>query len=169
MRAEREEVGVLADDGHLVAAEELDRDKALPLAEIQLDRLQEARQVGDAEDLLRLVAPDVCQHLAVFRTQQLERATPESAMPLAQGDQPLGPRIDRVRVSLLRLDVHRFVVVLGVSDHGQVKALPVGAGEARVAVGAPLHRGAHPVAVTEKDVVAHADLVAVVEDGCARE
>ena len=33
-----------------------------------------------------------------------------------------------------------------------------------VAVGAPLHRRAHAVAVAEVDVVAHADLVAVVED-----
>src|SRR5438552_6936284 len=105
MRAQREEVGVVTDHRHLVAAEELDGDESLPLAEIQLDRLQEPRQVGDAEDLLRLIAPDVRQHLAVFRAEQLEGTAAESAMSLAQGDEPLGPRIDRVRVSLLRLDV----------------------------------------------------------------
>ena len=85
-------------------------------------------------------------------------------MPLAQRDQPLHPREQRMRVALLRLDVDGLVVVFGVGDDRQVQALPVGAGEARVAVRAPLHRRAHAVAVAEEDVVAHADLVAVVED-----
>ena len=40
-------------------------------------------------------------------------------------------------------------------------------GEAGVAVGVPLHGRADAVAVAEVDVVAHADLVAVVEDGRA--
>ena len=47
---------------------------------------------------------------------------------------------------------------------GKVKLLRVGAREPGVAVGAPLHGGAHAVAVAEVDVVAHADLVAVVDD-----
>ena len=56
-----------------------------------------------------------------------------------------------------------FVVVLGIDDDRQNQPLRVGAGEAGVAVAAPLHRRAHAVAVAEEDVVAHADLVAVVE------
>ena len=52
---------------------------------------------------------------------------------------------------------------------GRVEPLRVGAGEAGVAVGAPLHRRAHAVAVAEVDVVAHADLVAVVDDRRARQ
>ena len=67
-------------------------------------------------------------------------------------------------VGLLRLDVDRLVVVLGVDDRRQVQLLRIGAREAGVAIGAPLHRRAHAVAVAEVDVVAHADLVAVVED-----
>src|SRR5690606_5433709 len=41
--------------------------------------------------------------------------------------------------------------------------------EAAVLVGAPLHGGADAVAVAEEGVVAHPDLVAVVEDGAAGE
>ena len=62
-----------------------------------------------------------------------------------------------------------LVVVLGVDDHRQVQPLRVGPREAGVAVGAPLHRRAHAVAVAEVDVVAHADLVAVVDDRRARQ
>ena len=42
-----------------------------------------------------------------------------------------------------------------------------GAGEAGVSVSVPLHRGAHTVAVAQIDVVAHADLIAVINDGSA--
>src|SRR5919112_2076589 len=43
----------------------------------------------------------------------------------------------------------------------QVEPARVGGGEAGVAVRGPLHRGTDTIAVTEPDVVAHADLVAV--------
>src|SRR5438270_392628 len=89
--AEGQEVRRLADDRHLVAAEELHRHQALPLAEVQLDRLQEPRKVGDAQDLLRLVAADVREPLAVLGPQQLERAAAKRAVALAQRDQALGP------------------------------------------------------------------------------
>jgi hypothetical protein len=80
-----------------------------------------------------------------------------------QRDEPLGPPQERGGVALLRLDVDRLVVVLGVHHHRQVELLGVGLGEAGVAVRAPLHGGAHAVAVAQVDVVPHADLVAVVE------
>ena len=50
---------------------------------------------------------------------------------------------------------------------GKESLAGIGGGEAGVAVGVPLHGGADAVAVAEVDVVAHADLVAVVEDGGA--
>ena len=125
MRAHGQEVRVVTDDRHLVAAEELDRHEALPLAEVELNRLQEPREVGDAQDFLGFVLADVSQHFPVLRTQQFERASAERAVPLAQRDEPLGPRIDGVRVALLCLDVDRFVVVLRICDHGQVEALAV--------------------------------------------
>ena len=87
----------------------------------------------------------------------------------AQVDQPLHPPQQRVRVGLLDLDVDRLVVVLGVGDHRQVQLLAVRRREAGVAVAAPLHRRAHAVAVAEVDVVAHPDLVAVVDDRRARQ
>ncbi|GAX59041.1 hypothetical protein SO3561_10618 [Streptomyces olivochromogenes] len=62
------------------------------------------------------------------------------------------------------LDVRHLVAVDGVHDRGQEQPAGIRRGEARVAVGCPLHRGAHRVPVAEPDVVAHADLVAVVED-----
>src|SRR5205823_5736887 len=46
----------------------------------------------------------------------------------------------------------------------QKKTRRIGLAEPAVAVGRPLHRRAHAVAVAEIDVVAHADLVAVVEN-----
>ena len=46
---------------------------------------------------------------------------------------------------------------------GSTSARRIGAREAAVAVGRPLHRRAHAVAVAEMDVVAHADLVAVID------
>jgi hypothetical protein len=69
-----------------------------------------------------------------------------------------------VRVALLGLDVDRLVVVLGVDDDRQVEPLRVGGREAGVAVGTPLHRRADAVAIAQEDVVAHAQLVAVVEE-----
>jgi hypothetical protein len=87
---------------------------------------------------------------------------------LAQRDEPLHPPQERTRVVLLGLDVDRLVVVLGIDHHRQDQALRVRAREAGVAIGAPLHGRAHAVAVAEEDVVAHGDLVAVVDDGRAR-
>ncbi|GAQ77536.1 hypothetical protein T45_09355 [Streptomyces turgidiscabies] len=66
-------------------------------------------------------------------------------------------------------DVGDLVAVDGVHDRGQDEASGVAGGEAGVAVGGPLHGGADGVAVAEPDVVAHADLVAVVEDRRAGE
>ena len=169
MRAEGEEVRRLADDRQLGRPEQLDGDHAFPLRQVKLHHLQESGEVGDAEDLLGLVASDERQHLAVLRPQELERAAAERPMALPQGDEALHPRKQRVLVLRLRLDVDALVVVLGVGDDRQVEPLPVGAREARVAVGAPLHRRAHTVAIAEEDVVAHSDLVAVVEDRCPRQ
>ncbi len=60
-------------------------------------------------------------------------------------------------------------MVLGVDDDRQVELLRVRAREAGVAVGAPLHRRSDAVSVAKVDVVAHAELVAVVDDRRARE
>ena len=64
----------------------------------------------------------------------------------------------------LRLDVDRLVAVDRVHDHRRIEPRRIAAREAAVAVRRPLHRRAHAVAVAEIDVVAHADLVAVIDD-----
>src|SRR5439155_759840 len=96
------------------------------------------------------------------RITTFSAGTPRSPAPARE--QPFVEPEQRVRVILLALDVERLVVVLRVDDRRQVELLRVGLGEAGVAVGGPLHRGADAVAVAEVKVVAHADLVAVVQD-----
>ena len=86
-------------------------------------------------------------------------------MALPQGDQALHPPQQRVRVVLLRLDVEGFVMILRINDNGEIEPLGIGAGKPRVAIPAPLHGRAHPVAVAQIHIVPHADLVAVVDDG----
>ena len=88
-------------------------------------------------------------------------------MALAQRDRRLHPPEQRARIRLLHLDVHRFVAVLGIDDDRQDQPLRVRAGKAAVSIGAPLHGRAYTVAIAEVGVVAHADLVAVVDDGRA--
>ena len=66
-------------------------------------------------------------------------------------------------VAFLRFDVDSLIMVLVINDYREDQALRVAGGEAGVAVTAPLHRRAHSVAVTQIDIIAHSNLVAVVE------
>ena len=72
-------------------------------------------------------------------------------------------------VVALILDVDGLVAILWVAYHGQEKPLRVGVAKASVAVARPLHGRAHSVAVPEVDIVAHPDLVTVVDDRYARQ
>jgi hypothetical protein len=101
--------------------------------------------------------------------EHLEAAGAEHRLLLAGCDHLLHPVQQRARVAELRLHVHRLVAVHRIHQRGQVELGEVGAREPAVAVGGPLHGGAHAVAVAQVDVVAHPDLVAVVHDGAARE
>ena len=60
-------------------------------------------------------------------------------------------------------------MVVGVDDHGEVELLRIRVRELGASTRPPLHRRSHAVAVTEVDVVAHAQLVAVVDDRGARQ
>ena len=164
VRSQGEEVGQLADGGKLGAADHLHRHPALELAEIQFRRLDKARQVGHDEQHVRPPAAQVDEHLAVLRPQELDRAPAKGPVLAAQGDHPLHEVQQRRRVALLGLDVDRGIAVHRIHVHRQVETGRIGAGEAGVAVHGPLHGRAHGVAVAQEDVVAHADLVAVVED-----
>ncbi len=162
--AQGEQVGQLADLRERRAPEQLGGHDAAELRQVELDVLDEAREVGDHQDPLAVVAADERQDAVVVGLEELDRAPAEGLVALAQGDHPAHPPELRVGVRLLGLDVDRLVVVLGVDDHRQVELVRVGVREAGVSVRAPLHRGAHAVPVAQVVVVAHADLVAVVDD-----
>ena len=98
-----------------------------------------------------------------------ERAAAEDLARFADRDQPLGPAQQRGEAARLRFDVDRLVAVDRVHDHRRVEPRRIAAGEAAVAIGRPLHGRAHAVAIAEIDIVAHADLVAVIDDRRAGE
>jgi hypothetical protein len=84
-------------------------------------------------------------------------------MRLAHSEHPPGPVQQGVLVAVLRLDIDRGEPVDRVHDRWQHEIFRIGARESAIAVGRPLHRRAHTVAVAQMDVVAHADLVAVID------
>ncbi len=169
VRSEGEQVGQLADGGESRLAEQLQRLGALESREVELDVLREARQVGDDQHRVVAVAAQVGEHAAVLGVQELQVAAAEQVVAAAQREHPPHPPQQRPAVLGLGLDVDRLVVELGVDDRRQEELLRVGTREAGVAVAGPLHRRAHAVAVAEVDVVAHPDLVAVVDERRARQ
>ena len=162
---QRQQVGQFADGRECSAAEQFHRHARLELREIQFDRLRRAREVDDAEDLLVFPFAHEGEDLAVARLEELQGAAAEGAVVLAHGDEALGPVEQGGRVAALRLDVVGLVAVDRIHDRRQEQPLRIGLGEAGIAVGAPLHWRAHAVAVAQVNVVAHADFVAVVQDG----
>ena len=150
--------------------EHLHRHVALERREVELGGLRRARDVRDAEDDVLVAAPDVREHLAVRHREELHRAAPERLEELAERDGVPHPVEQRRRVARLRLHVHRLVAVDGIRDRRGCRA---GSGRRRekpaLRSGGPLHRRPHAVAVVQVDVVAHADLVAVVDDRRAGE
>ncbi len=72
-----------------------------------------------------------------------------------------------MRVAFLDFDVDRLKAIHRVHDRWQHQAGRVGARKAAVAVNRPLHGRANTVPVAQVDVIAHADLVAVIQRRCA--
>ena len=142
--------------------------RSLQRGEVEFGRLRRARQVGDAKDDLVLVLPHIGQHRAIGRADEGHGAAAEGQRGLAHRDQPLGRAQQRGQAARLRLDVDGLIAIDGVHDGRRIEPRRIGAGEAAVAVRRPLHRRAHAIAVAEIDVVAHADLVAVIDDRRAR-
>ena len=85
-------------------------------------------------------------------------------MFLSQRDEPVQPAEERRRGAELRLDVHRLVAVHRVHERLEVELSPVRPRKACISVARPLHRRPDAVAVAEVHVVAHSDLVPVIED-----
>jgi len=165
---ERQQVGQVADRRKVRAAEQLDRDAAPEAREIKFDGLRGTRQVDDAQDRLALVFPEVGENLAVAGIQEVERAAAEGLVHAPRSDHAAHPVQQRRRAALLGLDVDRSEAVDRVHDRGEVEARGVRARKAAVPVRGPLHRRADAVPIAKEDVVAHADLVAVIDDRRAR-
>ena len=127
MRAKTEEVRRLADARKDGFAEELHRRVALEGAQIELRRLDEARQVIDHQDRLALVAAQIREHRQVGRVEELDVAPTEDGVALADGDQPPHPVEQRAGAAQLGLDVDRLVVIDGVDHQRQIQGLRVGA------------------------------------------
>jgi hypothetical protein len=159
-----EHVGQFADGREGRLARQLDRHRAAPGREVQLHGLRGARQVRHAQKGLVLELAHIGEDLAVARVEEAQGPAPEGAIAFSHRDQAAHPVQERGGVGLLRLHVHGLEAVDGVHDGRQVELLRVGAREAAVAVGRPLHRRPHPVAVAEVVIVAHAQLVAVIDD-----
>jgi hypothetical protein len=83
VRAERQEVRSVADAGKGLSSKELDRDHAPILCQIDLGILDEARQIGDDENVLVLVAADECDRAGVVGVQKFDGAAAEGAKLLS--------------------------------------------------------------------------------------
>ena len=103
------------------------------------------------------------ENLAIVRLQKFQRAPPQRRPALAHAENPLHPPEQRAGVALLRFDVDRLVVILGIEDDRQIKTLRIRSRKARVLVRTPVHRRSHAVAIAEVNVVPHPDLVAVID------
>ena len=169
MRTQSDEVRLCANGRELRVAELLDRRHPLERTEVQLCVLRQTRQVRHHQQHFILVSADEGQHLAVIRVKEFQRSAAKGLEPLPLGDQAPHPPQVGARILEPRLHVDNFIVVFGVRDNGQIEALGVGAGKARVAVRTPLHRRTDAVAVAQEDIVPHPDLVPVVDDRRARQ
>ena len=164
IRAERHEVRLVGDARQLRASGHLHRDEPGVLRQVEGHRLHRPGEIGDDEHRIARIDPaDEGEDAPILRTHQLDRAAAEGLDPLAQPDEPAHPVDQRERRALLGLDVHRLIAVDRIHDERRVQPRRIRAREPAVPVGRPLHRRAHAVAIAEVHVVAHADLVAVVD------
>ena len=169
VRGERDQVRRLGNPREPRAAEHFHRHEAAPRRQVDFRRLGGARQIGDAQHDLVLILAQIDQYGAIGRAQERQVAAAEHRARPAHRDQSLHPAQQRRQAVRLRLDVDGLIAVHRIHDHRQEQLRGIAAREPAVAVRSPLHRRAHAVAVAQIDVVAHADLVAVVDDRRAGE
>src|SRR5262245_14794859 len=100
--------------------------------------------------------------------QKFEGAFAEGMPVLAQVHGPLHPPDQRMRIARLRVDVERFVMIFRLQDEWQIERVRDGPRKPGVFVRTPLHRRADTIAVTEENIFAHADFIAVVKNWSAR-
>jgi hypothetical protein len=164
-----QQIGQLSDRGEHGVRRHLDRHRAVEFGQIEFDGLRRARQVRDAQDgRLAGQLAQIREDLAVARLQEADRAASERVLRAARRQHAARPVEQRMRIAALRFDVDGIESIQRAHHGWQHELFGVGAREAAVSVGRPLHRRAHAVAVAEVDVVAHAEFVAVIDDGRAR-
>src|ERR1700733_6327118 len=166
-RGERQQVRQLADPGELRTAEQLHGIAAFEAAQIELDRLSGAGDIVNAQDQIILERTQVREDAGVRGLDRLVGPEAEHGVLLAERDEAMQPAELRGRGAELGLDVDGLEPVHRVHQRWCVQLREIRSAEAAVAVSRPLHGRPHPVAVAEEYVVAHRDLVAVVEDGRA--
>src|SRR5207249_472642 len=91
VRAQGEEIRLLADRRELGPAQHLDRPHSLEKGKIQLHALDKAGQIGYDEYALVLVAADEGQDLVIIWIEKLQAAPSEGPKALAQGDEMFHP------------------------------------------------------------------------------
>src|SRR5262249_39025058 len=91
MRTEGKRVRLVADLREGGPSQDLLGDHAGIFCKVELDALNEPRQVGDHQDSLIIVLPDERQNLGVLWAEKLQRTPAEGSIPLADRDQPLDP------------------------------------------------------------------------------
>ena len=161
---QRHKVGTIANRRKVRSAEQFKRHAATPGGEIDLGGLRRARQIGDTKHDFVFVLPHVDEHGAICRADKRQRSAAKHLARLANRNQAFGPTQQRRQTARLRFDVDRLVPIDRVHDHWQVELRRVATGEPAIAIRRPLHRCAHAITIAEIYIVAHPDLVAVIDD-----
>src|SRR6516225_2998342 len=167
IRSQSKPVGLALDRWKIHVTEDLDRNSTFRLRQIEIHRLSETREIRDAQDPFISVLSQVGEYLSVGRIKKLDCSAPKDGKKLSQRNHVPHPIQERGRITLLGFHVDRFISPNWIHDDGTIEACGVSGGKAGVAIRIPLHGRTDAIAVTEVNVIAHADFVAVVEDGRA--
>src|SRR5690554_4637417 len=109
--------------------------------------------------------PEVGEYLAVAGIQETQAASAKDVRLLSLCQHPPRPVQQRMRITLLRLDVDGFISIEGPHQYRQGQTLGIRARKSPIAIRAPLHRCTDTIPIAKMDVVTHADLVAVIKHG----
>ncbi len=164
MGPQSQHVGVFADGREGGLGEHLRGHQALTRREIQFHILDKPGKIVHHQDAFFLMTTQKSQDLGILRQEELDGPPAQGLVPLSQGNHALHPPQQGMGIILLGFHIDGLVMVFRVDVDGEIESLGVRLGKAGVAVGAPLHGRAHPVPVSQKDIIPHADFIAVVED-----
>src|SRR5688500_7667118 len=121
IRTQRQEVRCVPDHREIGVADHFDGSDARERAQIEFDRLDGSREVGDAQNRVALISSQVGQHLPVHRLDEGEITQTECLKQFPQADYVPHPLQQRGTVALLRFDVDRLIAVDRIHDHRTVQ------------------------------------------------